>query len=212
VPEPAASRRISDAVLRAALALGGFGLFVAIAVGWRLWFQCRLTGDAGLRLPRAGFSERSAALLFVLGFALAPLGATRVLLHGSGAEPDAPLCLALGSLALASGFALTLTAQLAMGASWRIGVDRSERTALVTHGVFACMRNPIYTGILLVLTGMLLLVPSPLAAAALACTWLALQIQVRAVEEPHLARTHGDGYLAWARRAGRFVPGVGRMR
>jgi protein-S-isoprenylcysteine O-methyltransferase Ste14 len=190
----------------------GFALFVAVAVGWRLWFQYRTTGDAGVRLPRAGLGERVAALLFVVGFALAPLSAARVLLGGSVTEPGDRLLLALGSLALASGFALTLTAQLAMGASWRIGVDRAEDTALVTCGVFARVRNPIYTGILLVLSGMLLLVPGAPAVAALGCTWLALQIQVRAVEEPHLARTHGDEYRAWARRTGRFVPGVGRMR
>ncbi|WP_449060734.1 hypothetical protein [Planomonospora algeriensis] len=35
-------------------------------------------------------------------------------------------------LRLDAGTAATLAAQLAMGASWRIGVDSGERTALVT--------------------------------------------------------------------------------
>ena len=38
-----------------------------------------------------------------------------------------------------------------------------------------------------------------------------LEIQVRLVEEPHLIRTHGEAYLAWARGVGRFVPGLGRL-
>ena len=31
------------------------------------------------------------------------------------------------------------------------------------------------------------------------------------VEEPHLIRTHGEPYLRWASRVGRFVPGLGRL-
>ena len=38
----------------------------------------------------------------------------------------------------------------------------------------------------------------------------ALEIQVRVVEEPYLARTHGDAYRSYAERTGRFVPGLGR--
>jgi protein-S-isoprenylcysteine O-methyltransferase Ste14 len=41
------------------------------------------------------------------------------------------------------GLAGSLLAQLAMGDSWRIGVDESEKTELVTAGPFAVVRNPI---------------------------------------------------------------------
>ena len=40
---------------------------------------------------------------------------------------------------------------------------------------------------------------------------LGLELQVRAVEEPYLLRTHGDAYRAYAARVGRFLPGVGRF-
>jgi protein-S-isoprenylcysteine O-methyltransferase Ste14 len=39
-----------------------------------------------------------------------------------------------------------------------------------------------------------------------------LVVQVRLVEEPHLARVFGPDYAAYARRTGRFVPGVGLLR
>jgi protein-S-isoprenylcysteine O-methyltransferase Ste14 len=35
---------------------------------------------------------------------------------------------------------------------------------------------------------------------------------VRALEEPYLARLHGDVYRSYAARTGRFLPGIGRMR
>jgi hypothetical protein len=39
-----------------------------------------------------------------------------------------------------------------------------------------------------------------------------LIVQVRLVEEPHLASVFGPDYAAYARRTGRFVPGVGLLR
>ncbi|HXZ86794.1 MAG TPA: isoprenylcysteine carboxylmethyltransferase family protein [Myxococcota bacterium] len=199
-------------MLRAVMSLSGFALFVTVGVGARLWLQYRATGDAGLRIFRGGTRALVAAALFIFGFGLAPLAPLAALLRAPAADPLPSAVHAIGLCLLVLGFALTVVAQRSMGTSWRMGVDRDEQTALVTHGVFARVRNPIYTGILLVLTGMLLLVPGPLAAAALGCTWLGLQIQVRALEEPYLERVHGERYRSYARRTGRFVPGLGRMR
>ena len=39
---------------------------------------------------------------------------------------------------------------------------------------------------------------------------LAVEIQVKAVEEPYLERTHGDAYRRYRAHSWRFVPGVGR--
>ena len=37
----------------------------------------------------------------------------------------------------------------------------------------------------------------------------ALQLQVRAVEEPYLRSVHGDAYGTYAAATGRFLPGIG---
>jgi protein-S-isoprenylcysteine O-methyltransferase Ste14 len=63
---------------------------------------------------------------------------------------------------------------------------------------------------LLVATGLLALVPNVVALGGLLALLLAVQLQVRWAEEPYLARLHGPAYAAYAARAGRFVPGVGR--
>jgi protein-S-isoprenylcysteine O-methyltransferase Ste14 len=197
---------MTDAVLQAA-ALVAYAAFIAVAVGWRTWLQYRTTGDAGLRILRGGPRELTAAALFLLGFGLAPLGPVLVLLGWLERTPVS----AAGLVLMVLGSGLTVIAQLHMGASWRIGVDRDEATTLVTTGVFALVRNPIFTGILLVVAGLLLSAPSVLGATALALTWIGIQLQVRGVEEPHLLRTHGERYRAYARRTGRFVPGLGRL-
>ncbi len=105
----------------------------------------------------------------------------------------------------------TFVAQLVMARSWRIGVDPSERTELVTRGLFAVVRNPIFSFMILASAGMALACPTPLSLVAPLLLLVALELQVRIVEEPYLARTHGEDYLRYARRVGRFVPWVGRL-
>jgi len=197
----------------AKLALAAYLAFLAVAFGWRSWLQYRRTGDFGFR----GFSrdpiERVSSGLFVLGLGAGLLAPLAELLGWLGAphEPSG-LAIATGAALCGLGFALTVVAQLQMGASWRIGVDASERTALVRGGVFARIRNPIYAGMLLALLGMWLLVPNALAPAALVATAFGLELHVRRVEEPYLLRVHGDAYRRYAGRVGRFVPGLGRLR
>jgi protein-S-isoprenylcysteine O-methyltransferase Ste14 len=149
----------------------------------------------------------------VAGIALGVLGAVLVL-EESG-EPvaalDGPAAHAAGIALFATGLAGTFYSQLAMGASWRVGVDESERTELVTGGPFRLVRNPIYAAMLPALLGLALLTPNALALAGFALVLLALELQVRVVEEPYLLRTHGHEYRRYAERVGRFVPGVGRL-
>ena len=117
-----------------------------------------------------------------------------------------------GVALMVGGVALMVWSQLTMGASWRIGVDRYEATQLVTTGPFRNVRNPIYTSLAVFASGVTMLVPTALVGSG----WLALVIfiewQVRAVEEPFLARSHGREYMRWSVGTGRFVPRVGVLR
>ena len=58
---------------------------------------------------------------------------------------DGPVFRAAGVVLFTIGLVATLWAQMAMGISWRIGVDPSEATPLVTAGPFRLVRNPIFT-------------------------------------------------------------------
>jgi protein-S-isoprenylcysteine O-methyltransferase Ste14 len=113
-------------------------------------------------------------------------------------------------LALA-GFAGTLAGQVGMGSSWRVGVDPAERTTLVTTGVFAVVRNPVFSAMVAAQAGVTLMVPTWPTVLSLVALVVAVELQVRAVEEPYLRAMHGSSYAEYAGRAGRFVPGIGRM-
>jgi protein-S-isoprenylcysteine O-methyltransferase Ste14 len=189
-----------------------FGLF---ALGGRILLQLRRHGSSGVVgvSGAPGSVEWWGGLLFA--GALAAGGAAPVLELTDGVAPiaalDATGVHVAGLVLYALGLGVCVGAQLAMGASWRIGVDESERTELVTDGPFAIVRNPIYSGVIPLVAGLTLLAPNPVAIAAFVVLVTALEIQVRLVEEPHLLRAHPTEYRDYASRVGRFVPGLGRL-
>lgn len=193
-----------------------FAVYMALAFGLRVLIQLRRTGSTGFH--GIGGRPGSAEWLVGVGFLAASLFglAAPVLALLGWVEPisslDTSAVHALGTALALFGIAATLYAQLAMGNSWRIGVDPGERTALVTGGPFALVRNPIYSAVWPTALGLALLVPSWVALVGLAGIAMALEAQVRVVEEPYLFRAHGDAYADYAARVGRFLPGVGRIR
>jgi protein-S-isoprenylcysteine O-methyltransferase Ste14 len=117
----------------------------------------------------------------------------------------------LGLVVTCIGIALAVASQRTMGSAWRIGVAPGERTALVTAGPFRWMRNPFFTGMALVAVGTTAACATWIGVGATAILFATLVVQVRMVEEPHLLATFGAGYCAYARRTGRFIPGVGAL-
>lgn len=197
-----------------ALALALYAVFFTVAFGWRTWLQWRRTGDTGLRMHA---EPRTLQWWAKLGFVAALAAGVAAPIAGlAGLSPipalDNNALRAVGTVIAVAGILATVAAQWQMGESWRIGVDPAERTGLVTHGVFGHIRNPIFTAMLIGATGFTLMVGNWVAIAGLAALVGALQVQVRAVEEPYLCRTHGDAYDNYAAAAGRFLPGVGRLR
>jgi protein-S-isoprenylcysteine O-methyltransferase Ste14 len=195
-------------------ALACYALYGAVALGLRALLQLSATGSTGIKgiSGSPGSVEWLAGLGFILGIGL---GVCAALVQLEGAvEPidalDGPAGHAAGVALFALGLTGTFYAQLAMGRSWRIGVDESERTELVTGGPFRLVRNPIYSAMLPAFLGLALMTPNPLAAAAFLLVLVSLELQVRVVEEPHLLRTHGEEYAQYATRVGRFVPRIGR--
>lgn len=197
---------------RALLALVLQIAYLAAAFGWRTMVHRRRTGDSGFRWQRHDRVARISGALFAAAILAGTVGVT--LAAFSVTELWEPLAgtgaFVAGLTLFGAGCVLTLAAQSAMGASWRIGVDPSERTALVTSGLFGWARNPIFTSMVTVAAGLALLAPTVLTAVSVVMLVVAVQIQVRRVEEPYL-REAMPGWLAYAQRVGRFVPLLGRI-
>jgi protein-S-isoprenylcysteine O-methyltransferase Ste14 len=177
--------------------------------------QWSRTGSTGLKgfHGRPGSLPWLAGLAVSLGFLMAIAGPVAALLGWPGGAllfQRPPLHL-LGAALFVAGNAGAFAAQISMGDSWRVGVDEAEKTSLVTTGLFAWVRNPIFSFMGLSLVGLALLIPNVVVGAGVLLTATGIELQVRAVEEPYLAATHGASYRAYAARIGRFVPGLGRI-
>lgn len=189
------------------VSLGLSGLFGILGVAVRMWVHKQRTGRTPIRHGggvNGWVALATLALVFIAG-PVAELVFGMKLFLNSGWLAGAGLVLSV------IGLAMLLWSQSSMGDSLRIGVDRGERTALVTNGPFRWVRNPIFSSMLVYVAGVALLVPNAASSVALAAFALGLDLHVRLVEEPYLISTHGGSYAGYASRVGRFAPGVGKL-
>jgi len=195
-------------VLALVLQLG----FLTVAFAGRTLVHRRRTGDSGFRWQRHDRTARVSGALFAAAVVVGTAGVTLAALSVTGLWDalEGTVMLVVGVAVFAAGCVLTLASQSAMGTSWRIGVDPNERTELVTDGPFGWARNPIFTGMVIAAVGLSLMAPTMLTLVALLLLVVAVEVQVRSVEETYL-RTAMPDWGAYARRVGRIVPRLGRI-
>lgn len=196
-----------------ALVLCGIWLVVVFVLRTAIqWWRTGSTGFKGFH-GRPGSLPWVAGVMVSAGFVLAlgaPIAALLNWLGGTLLFESRPLHW-IGAAFVVLGTIGTLCAQLSMGDSWRVGVDEGEETRLVTTGLFAWVRNPIFSFMGLSHIGLVLLIPNAAALLGATLATIGVVVQVRVVEEPYLRNTHGDEYRRYASRVGRFIPGLGRL-
>jgi protein-S-isoprenylcysteine O-methyltransferase Ste14 len=195
------------------LALVLYVLWLAQGIALRAIIQHRRTGDTGLRGfgGQRGSAEWWSSLLLVGGHVGGVLGPAWAL-FGLPLLADVSGLRVAGLVVVLVGILVSLVSQLALGDSWRIGVQHSEQTSLVTGGPYSLVRNPIFSSVMLTVIGFVLMAPSVLSVALFAVLVLGVETQVRLIEEPNLRQVHGVAYRLYTARVGRFVPGLGRTR
>lgn len=123
---------------------------------------------------------------------------------GKPAWSETPALRWIAAGVLAFSMLLILAAQAAMGASWRVGVPAEGPGALVTSGLFALSRNPVFVGMFGLALAMFLWSPTMLTAALLPLAAFTMAMQVR-IEEDALLAKHRELYAAYQRRTPRWV-------
>ncbi|QBA23758.1 isoprenylcysteine carboxylmethyltransferase family protein [Chryseobacterium indologenes] len=111
-------------------------------------------------------------------------------------------CTGLGLMMMALMW--VVIAQLQMKNSWRIGIDSTTKTDLVTHGLFRYSRNPIFLGMTISLIGFFLALPTVIAFAFVLTGSILMQIQIR-LEEEYLLKEHGQIYVAYKKKVKRML-------
>ncbi len=188
-----------------------FLIYFTFAFIWRSVPVYRRTGKNPFVLPSGddayGYVGRAfkfviAAVAFIVAVnatapgLLPPLGACPVL--------QIPSLRVFGWALLLAALAWTLVAQAQMGDSWRIGIDSANSTALVTSGLFAISRNPIFLAMRINLLGLFAVLPNALTLLTLIAGEMLMQVQVR-LEETHLAGLHAEQYAQYRKRVRRWL-------
>jgi protein-S-isoprenylcysteine O-methyltransferase Ste14 len=112
----------------------------------------------------------------------------------------------LGDALCALGVGVAIWARVYLGRNWGMPMSRKENPELVTGGPYACVRHPIYTGILLAMLG---------SAIAVSVVWLlplilfgAYFIYSARQEERLMIEQFPEAYAAYMKRTKRLLPFV----
>ena len=117
---------------------------------------------------------------------------------------EKPLLVYSGLVLIHIAFLIIMVAQQQMKRSWRVGIDEENRTQLVTSGLFAVSRNPVFAGIIISVLGIFLILPNMFTFAIMILTYFVIQVQVR-LEEAFLEKQHGQRYLQYKQQVKRFL-------
>jgi protein-S-isoprenylcysteine O-methyltransferase Ste14 len=180
-------------------------LFSGLVLHKLVWEAMKGRDGLGRPSPSAPGAPRLSILkgakVAVLGFLLIQTLFLEVLPIARRAKPL--VCCGLSIYLI--GLALALVGRIQLGKNWANIEDRQllSGQSLVTSGIYAYIRHPIYIGDVLLITGLQLALNSWLFVGALPLFLLVLK-QARAEEA--LLEASFSGYDGYRRRTHRFIP------
>jgi len=150
----------------------------------------------------------------LLELALVPLlvlWTARILLLALGLEPlnltvlwDVSALRWVGLGLCAVGLVIFVCALVAFGTAWRVGIDEEKSNTLVTSGIFAFTRNPIFLFMDMFFLGVFLVYPDWLFLAFF--IGFALGIHRQILNEENFLRVHfGAEYALYCERTRRYI-------
>jgi protein-S-isoprenylcysteine O-methyltransferase Ste14 len=110
----------------------------------------------------------------------------------------------LGVILMAAGVIIFIYAFVSFGKSWRIGMDVDKPGELVTRGIFAVTRNPIYVFIDLWFLGVFLINGTLIFLILLILAMAHVHYQVLQ-EEAFCSDLYGDDYTKYRSRTPRYL-------
>ena len=84
-------------------------------------------------------------------------------------------------------------------------ISKTDKTELVTDGIYQISRNPAFLGFDLVYIGILLMFFNPWLLIASVFAMLMFHLQIVNVEEDFLLETFGQEYLAYKKKVNRYI-------
>ncbi len=117
---------------------------------------------------------------------------------------QSPIVQSIGVLLCAGGLLMMLLSLVSFGTSFRVGIDSEHPDKLITTGIFAYTRNPIYVAFGFVLLGEFFIQPHIILLIYLIAGVALFHRQVLR-EEAFLRRHYSEEYVAYAKRVRRYL-------
>lgn len=111
----------------------------------------------------------------------------------------------VGVLVAVVGVAVFIISVLTMRDSWRAGVSKTDKTELVTKGIYKISRNPAFLGFDLMYLGILLMFFNLVLFEVSLFAMLMFHLQIVNVEEEFLLEAFCDEYLRYKKKVCRYI-------
>lgn len=178
-----------------------------------VWFILRLDPGRRSRKTPVRYSARGAREFILLGASLTGLGIVPCIYLAAHFPrfADYPVVPALSYLGIAVDLAclwLFHRTHHDLGCNWSVSLDLRERHTLVTTGVYALVRHPMYAGFWLMALAQLLLLPNWIAGPAGLVGFGVLFFGRVRREEEMMLTAFGNEYRAYMRHTARVLPWI----
>ena len=110
-----------------------------------------------------------------------------------------------GIVITAIGVTVFIISVLQMKDNWRAGVQREDKTSLVTTGIYAISRNPAFVGFDLMYIGILFSFFNWYLCFVTVLALVCFHLQIVNVEEDFLIEAFGEEYLQYRKKVCRYL-------
>jgi protein-S-isoprenylcysteine O-methyltransferase Ste14 len=185
-------------------------IWFAFGVAWALLRQA--PGHRSRKTP-IRYSARGTREFVLLGASLCGLGIIPAIYAATHFPrfADYPFVPALSYLGIAVDMAclwLFYRTHSDLGHNWSVSLDLRERHTLVTTGVYAVVRHPMYSGFWLMALAQVLLLPNWVAGPAGLVGFAILFFGRVGREEDMMINAFGDEYRVYMKRTARVIPWI----
>lgn len=182
-------------------------------VGGGLWIVVRFPHERRARRMRiarsvGGRSDQLRLLASLIGLALVPLA---YFVTGFGGFADyrfRPVQGWVGAVLIAGALAVLYETHRQLGRNFSITLNTRKKHKLVTTGIYAFVRHPMYSAFWLLALAQAALLANWIAGPAGVVGWGILFFLRVGKEEQLMTETFGDEYSAYTRRTRRVIPWV----
>ena len=187
-----------------------FSTLATITLFYAIYLQRQFAlRRSGIRTDRLGKGQKERKtrvleiVLLVVSFSM-PVAQYASIIANWGCAA-VPVWLSMMGVTVAfAGVVFFLSAVVAMKENWRAGIDASQKTELVTRGIYRISRNPAFVGFDLLYIGVAMAFSNPVLVALTLAGVVVFHLQILE-EERFMRSVFGTGYAEYAAKTRRYL-------